>query len=175
MPSAICSPYWCLAGSEVWAHEFWRIPGLSNRRRRRPLQPWQHPCQTIPNLPKILQIFSPKPYRSIWERGAPRQNPAPPSRFAVNKKHAFFWQASQPVSDPSLISLWTIPILYWLHRAGHHRTDIDTQSAIIVSWMSESHAHVYGYAARELEVWLSRSDTKAFSGRSVRRKGHSLQ
>ena len=37
MPSAICSPYWCLAGSEVWRKSFWRVPGLSHRRRRRPL------------------------------------------------------------------------------------------------------------------------------------------
>ena len=31
MPSAICSPYWCLAGSEVWRKSFWRVPGLSHR------------------------------------------------------------------------------------------------------------------------------------------------
>ena len=66
MSSAICSPYWCLAGSVVC-----RIAeGASHCAIR-----VSHISENFQNFCKFLLQ---QPDCSIWERDAPRQNPAPP-------------------------------------------------------------------------------------------------
>ena len=105
MPSAICSPYWCLAGSEVWRKSFWRVPGLSHRRRRRPLHRGSIRARQIPNSPKIsANFFSNTPIDLLGEEAPPGKTRAPPSRSF--QKKTFFW---------AIVALGL-----WTHRTGRN-------------------------------------------------------
>jgi hypothetical protein len=46
MPSTICSPYWCLAGSEVWRTSFLESSWFVASQKTPPAAPLPHPCQT---------------------------------------------------------------------------------------------------------------------------------